>query len=50
MSSMAKKTGTKRLRRARKSGRDRKRVQNRNGTTRTELEIFGNELMRKSKD
>ena len=44
MSSMAKKTGVKRLRRTRKAGSKRKKQMNRNGTTRTEAELFGNTL------
>ena len=44
MSSMAKTTGTKRLRRTRNAGRSRKKDVNRKGTTRTELELFGNVL------
>ena len=44
MSSMAKKTGVKRLRRTRKAGSKRKKQVNRNGTTRTEAELFGNTL------
>jgi len=43
---MAKKTGTKRLRRTRKSGRIRKKAVEKRGTTRSELELFGNELPR----
>ena len=44
MSSMAKKTGTKRLRRERNAGKKRKKQVNRAGTTRTEAELFGNTL------
>ena len=44
MSSRAKKTGVKRLRRTRKAGSKRKKQMNRNGTTRTEAELFGNTL------
>lgn len=46
MSSMAKKTYTKRLRRTRKAGRPRKKAQEKLGTTRSELELFGNVLPR----
>ena len=44
MSSMAKKTGVKRLRRTRKAGAKSKKRINRDGTTRTEAELFGNTL------
>jgi hypothetical protein len=47
MSSMAKKTGKKRLRRIRNAGTERKKEVNRRGTTRTELELFGNVLQSK---
>ncbi len=46
MSSMAKKTRTRRLRRQRTGGRTRKRVMNREGTTRCEKDLFGNELIK----
>ncbi|NJK90029.1 MAG: hypothetical protein HC923_12000 [Myxococcales bacterium] len=46
MASNTKKTELKRLKKGRAAGRDRKKANERNGTTRSEAEIFGNALSR----
>jgi hypothetical protein len=46
MASNTRKTDSKRLSKNRAQGKDRKRKQERGGTTRTEAEIFGNVLPR----
>jgi len=46
MASNTRKTETKRLSKNRAQGKDRKRQQERAGTTRTEAELFGNVLPR----
>jgi hypothetical protein len=45
MASNTKKTSNKRLRRTRAAGKARKKQLNLSGTTRTEAELFGNELV-----
>ncbi|MEM1025560.1 MAG: hypothetical protein AAGD10_15960 [Myxococcota bacterium] len=46
MASNTRKTETKRLGKSRAQGKERKRKMERDGTTRTEAEIFGNVLPR----